>query len=273
MSDVLLDLTALLREAASLTLSPADEAQAARRLAPRLQRLGLDDFDTYLALLDRERGTELQLAVSLLTTQDARFFREPELFDWLEAELSRARPARLRLWSAAASFGDEAYSLAMVLHDLQRSGRIGADWSVLGTDVGEHRLRVAAAALYPAARLRGVAPERLRQYTLRGAGPHSLVQMHAGLRERVRFMRHDLRQRLATPETFDVILLRDALVYFDAPTRQRVLRQVLSRLQPGGLLVVGAAQAGLVGVAGLAPVPLAPGVFRGQTNCSGARNT
>lgn len=264
MSDVLLDLTALLRETAGLTLSSVDEAQAATRLAPRLQRLGLGDFDSYLALLDRERGTELQLAVDLLTTQDARFFREPELFDWLEAELSQLRPARLRLWSAAASFGDDAYSLAMVLGDLQRGGRIGADWAVLGTDVGEHRLQVAEAALYPAARLRGVAAERQRQYTLRGNGTVGLVQMQAGLRERVRFLRHDLREPLPGAQTFDVIVLRQALVYFDAPTRQRVLRQVLSRLQPGGLLLVGAAEAGLVAVAGL--TLLAPGVFRGQTN-------
>lgn len=266
MSDVLLDLTALLREAAGLTLSSADEAHAAARLAPRLQRLGLDDFDAYLALLDRERGTELQLAVNLLTTQDARFFREPELFDVLEAELSRQRPARLRLWSAAASFGDEAYSLAMLLGDLQRSGRIGADWSVLGTDIGEHRLEVAEAAVYPEARLRDVAPERLRHYTLRGMGSTGLVQMQAGLRERVHFLRHDLREPLPVGETvaesFDAVLLRHALVYFDVPTRQRVLQHVLARLQPGGLLVVGAAEAGLVDVAGL--TPLAPGVFRAQ---------
>lgn len=255
-------LAALLQEAAGLRLPEGGLVLAIARLAPRLRRLGLDRFDDYLALLDRERGGELQMALDLLTTPDACFFREPEQFELLEAELSRQRPMRLRLWSVAAAFGDEAYSLAMLLGDLQRAGRIGADWSVLGTDIGANRLQAAATGLYAPARLRQVTPERLQRYCVGGATPHSLVQVQAALRERVRFEAHDLREPLAAAvEPFDVILLRGALAYFDAATRQTVVDRVMAQLRPGGLFIVGAAEAGLVGeVAGLEA--LGGGAFR-----------
>jgi len=246
-------LAALMKRAVGLDLSDAALAQAAARLAPRLKRLGLEGLSGYVALLGGRDGQgELALALGLLTTTTTGFFREPAQFELLESELSRRRPARPRLWSAAASFGDDAYSLAMLLADLQLAGRIGADWQVLGTDIGEHRLRSAAEAIYPESRLRQVTHERLRRYAV-GSGDAStgLVQVQAGLRERVRFERHDLREPLPGAEGFDAIWLRQALVYFDATTRQAVLAQVLARLHPGGLFFVAPAEQGLVTTPGL----------------------
>lgn len=246
----------LMQSAAGLVLSQASASLVATRLAPRLRRLGLVGFDDYVPLL---AGGELKIALDLLTEQQAGFFREPAQFELLESELSRTRPAKPRLWSAAASFGDEAYSLAMLLADLQSAGRIGADWLVLGTDASERRLRAASDAIYPEARLRQVTPERLRRYGVCGDSS-GLVQMQASLRERVRFERHGLRAPLPGAQGFDAIWLRQVLLYFDKPTRQAVLSQVLARLHPGGLFFVGAAEQGLITVPGLAS--LGAGVFR-----------
>lgn len=251
----------LLQRAVGLDLPAGSRALVAARLAPRLRRLGLADVDAYLALLDGEGGSaELAIALDLLTTQHAGFFREPAQFELLESELSTPRRPRLRLWSAAAGFGDEAYSLAMLLADLQKAGRIGADWSVLGTDISERRLRSAAEALYAEARLRQVGAERLQRHALGNGG---LVQMQAGLRERVRFERHDLREPLAGDEVFDAVLLRQLLIYFDAATRGRVISHALARLRPGGLFFVAAAEQGLVDAAGLQA--LGGGAFRKKT--------
>jgi len=268
-------LAALLRERLGLSLTAARRSTVASRLAPRLHRLGLASYEAYVTLIaGLDGGREFQMAVELLTALEAGFFREPGHFDLLESELGRGRPQRLRLWSAGAPFGEEAYGLAMLLADLQQAGRIGADWQVLGTDVCERRLRSAAEGIYPRAQMRQVTALRLQRYCVGGeAGTYGLAQMQAGLREHVRFERHDLRTPLQGGEGFDAIWLRQVLAYFDAATRQTVLAQVLARLHPGGLFFVGAAEQALVAAPGLAR--LAPGVWRkaAQIRCSGARNT
>ncbi|MBI3350426.1 MAG: hypothetical protein HY020_24910 [Burkholderiales bacterium] len=245
-----------LRRSVGLILPATSGARVVARLTPRLRRLGLTGFDAYAALLD-EGGAELAVALAMLTTPETDFFREPAQFELLESEFSRLRPARLRLWSAATACGEEAYGLAMLLSDLQSAGRIGADWAVLGTDVSEPRLRSAIEGVYAEPRL---APERLRHHALAGALSTGLVQMQPGLRERVRFARHDARQPLVADERFDAVLLRRLLLYFDAPTRRVVVAHALAKLQPGGLFLVGAAEQGLVEAAGL--TRLGSGVFR-----------
>jgi chemotaxis protein methyltransferase CheR len=110
------------------------------------------------------------MAVDLLTTNETYFFREPAHFELLEQELRAQAAAPAAVWSAASSFGDEAYSTAMLLSDLQQQGRIGPDWSILGTDISDRVLRSASEAVYPEDRLRHVSPERLKRYCLRGEG-------------------------------------------------------------------------------------------------------
>ncbi|MGM9483389.1 CheR family methyltransferase [Roseateles sp. NT4] len=253
-------LAALMEASLGLSLSMARKAGVALRLAPRLQRLGLDSYEAYVAFIGSADGaTEFQIALDLLTTLESHFFREPQHFDLLESELSRLRPQRLRLWSAATAFGDEAYSLAMLLSDLQQAGRIGADWSVLGSDVSERALRGAVEALYSEDRLRHVTPERMRRYGLRAsAGSVGLVQMQAALRERVEFLRLDLRRPVDELGPFDAILLRHVLPYFDARTAQALVERLLERLRPGGLFFTGASEA----FGHLSLEPLAPGAFR-----------
>ena len=251
---------ALMQAEVGLVLPSAGALRVAARLAPRLRRLGLEGFDAYVELLDTQRdAAELPLLLDLLTAPEAGFFREPGQFELLESELGSRRPGRLRLWSAATAFGDEAYSLAMLLADLQQAGRIGADWTVVGTDVSERRLRSAAEGLYPESRLRQLTPERLRRHGL-AAGATGLAQMPAALREHLRFERHDLRQPLAAGEVFDAVMLRQLLIYFDAAVRREVVAHVLATLRPGGLFFVGAAEQGLVGDAALEP--LGAGAFR-----------
>ncbi len=253
-------LAELMQARAGVSLGNARPLAVAQRLAPRLQRLGLDGYEAYVELIAAPDGeAELQMAVDLLTQPDNHFFREPAHFDLLASELSRLRPQRLRLWSAATAFGDEAYSLAMLLADLQQAGRIGADWSVLGSDISERALRVAAEAIYAEDRLRHVPAERLMRHGLRGReGSASLVQMQPALRERVEFCLWDLRQSADGLGPFDAILLRHALPYFDARTAQLLVERLLSRLRPGGLFFTGASEAfGHVSLEALAP-----GAFR-----------
>ena len=255
-------ITDLMYSAIGLSFTDNKKALISSRLAPRIQRLGLGEFEDYLALISgNDDGGEFQVAVDLLTTNETYFFREPSHFALLERELGTGSRRPLAVWSAASSFGDEAYSVAMVLADLQLQGRIGDDWSVLGTDISDRVLCAAREAIFPHERLRHVPPQRLKRHVLRGEGEsEGLVQMHPRLTERVRFGQLNLCEPIDPPGPFDVIFLRNVLIYFDAETKRSVVARVLEHLRPGGLFFIGTAEGR---VAGGTPLEvLGPGAFR-----------
>lgn len=237
-------ITGLMYQTIGLSFADSKKPLVTSRLSSRVQRLGMRGFEDYLALIASDNdGGEFQMAVDLLTTNETYFFREPAHFDILATELSRLKGQPLAVWSAASSFGDEAYSTAMLMADLQQQGRIGADWSILGTDISDRVLRSASEAIFPEDRLREVSKERLRRYCLRGDGASAgLVQISPKLTERVRFGQLNLCQPIEHLGPFDVIFLRNVLIYFDAQTKKEVVDRVLTQLRPGGVLFLGTAE-------------------------------
>jgi chemotaxis protein methyltransferase CheR len=224
---------------AGISLSSKKQALIVGRWNRRLAHHGLTSFAQYLALLaDGEAGDEVRIALDLLTTNETSFFREPKHFEFLRNQvLPAATPAaRFRVWSAACSSGEEAYSIAMLLAAEFR----GAQWDVLGTDLSSRVLATARTGLYDLARSTPIPTAYLRRFCLRGRGPHEgkfLIQR--ALRERVRFARANLNERLADFGLFDVILLRNVLIYFDSETKQRVVQHLLPALKPGGYFLIG----------------------------------
>jgi len=260
--DTYRQISALMYESIGLSFNESKKPLVSSRLAPRIQRLGIDNFEDYLELISgNDDGGEFQMAVDLLTTNETYFFREPAHYQLLEDELSRTRPHTLAVWSAASSFGDEAWSTAMLLADLQQQGRIGDGWSILGTDISDRVLRSATEAIYPEDRLRNVSPERLKRYCLRGEGPaEGLAQINPKLQGRVRFGQINLCRPLDEVGLFDVIFLRNVLIYFDAKTKSDVVDRVLAQLRPGGLFFIGTAEGRVPCKTPLQS--LAPGAFR-----------
>lgn len=252
----------LMHDAIGLHLAESKKSLVVSRLSGRIQRLGLGGFDDYLALIEgRDDAGEFQMAVDLLTTNETYFFREPAHFDLLEQEFARAPRGPLAVWSAASSFGDEAYSCAMLLADMQSRGRIGIDWRILGTDISDRVLRSAVQGIFPVDRLRHVAPELLRRYCLRGEGDSDgLVQVLPELRRHVRFGQLNLCRPIEPLGPFDVVFLRNVLIYFDPPTKAEVVDRVLEQLRPGGLLFIGTAEGRIPCRTPLEPI--APGAFR-----------
>jgi chemotaxis protein methyltransferase CheR len=249
--------------AAGLSYNDSKKSLIHSRLAPRIQKLGLDGFADYIGILENEsEAAEFQMAVDLLTTNETYFFREPKHYDLLEEEFNRhSNKGPLSIWSAAASFGDEAYSTAMLLSDMQISGKIGPDWSILATDISHRVLLSAKEAVYPEDRLRAVPAERLRRYCLRGEGPaQGQVQIQDKLRSRVQFGQLNLCKPFSGLGPFDVVFLRNVLIYFDAPTKIDVVDRVLTTLKPGGLFFLGTAEGRVPCSTPIKPV--IPGAFR-----------
>jgi chemotaxis protein methyltransferase CheR len=149
----------------------------------------------------------------------------------------------------------------MLLADMAQNGRIGSDWQVLGTDISDRVLKSAAQGIFPEERLRAVSAERLRRYCLRGEGDSAgLVQIQPKLCERVRFGQLNLCEAISDLGPFDVVFLRNVLIYFDPPTKAAVVDRVLTQLRPGGLFFIGTAEGR---VPCNTPIStLAPGAFR-----------
>lgn len=253
----------IMYEAVGLSYNDSKKSLIHSRLSPRIQKLGLEGFADYIAVLsDESEAAEFQMAVDLLTTNETYFFREPKHYELLERELAGYRSkAPITVWSAAASFGDEAYSTAMLLADLQTTGRIGPDWSILATDISHRVLLSAKEAVYPNDRLRAVSPDRLRRYCLRGEGPaEGQTKVQDKLCSRVQFGQLNLCKPFSGLGPFDVIFLRNVLIYFDPPTKSEVVDRVLEALKPGGLFFLGTAEGRVPCKTPL--VTVQPGAFR-----------
>ena len=232
------------------------------RLTRRAAKLGLPDLDAYVDLLCRHGSPEeWRQAESLLTTNETYFFREAWHFEVLERLALRQGPRGVfRVWSAASSSGEEAYTIAMVLEDLRRTGR-GPEWEILGTDISPKVLEQAVAGRYPMDRARGISEDRLRRYCLRGTGEaegHMMVVPE--LRERCSFGKVNLMHPLTDVGLFGAIFLRNVLIYFDVPTKRKVVESLFAHLTPTGLLFTGLAES-LHGVCSAQRMD-GPGVYR-----------
>ena len=226
--------------AAGINLGPSKQMLVSSRLNTRLAQHGFHDFDQYVDLLNSPGGAvERQVTVDLLTTNETYFFREAEHFKLLR-ELALAhhpRGRRFRLWSAASSSGEEAYSIAMVLDDYFGQS---VSWEIFGSDVSSRIVRKAREGLYLRHRIDAIPPEFLKRYCLKGSGEFDGYLLIDGqLRSRTRFAKLNLIEPLPDIGRFEAIFLRNVLIYFDSETKEKILHNLLPRLRENGLLFIG----------------------------------
>lgn len=224
-------------DAAGITLSASKKALVSGRLSKRVQHHSLGSFSEYLQLLHSGRSpAEVQTAIDLLTTNETYFFREPRHFDILRQEALNSRSRPFRVWSAASSSGEEAYSIAMVLADV----RPDHSWELLGSDISSRVLERARQGHYPMDRARHIPQHYLKRFCLRGVGPQQGTLLVAReLRDRLRFQQINLNTTLPQLGHFDVIFLRNVMIYFSLETKREVIPRLVAALKPGGLLLIG----------------------------------
>ncbi|MBI5256511.1 MAG: protein-glutamate O-methyltransferase CheR [Burkholderiales bacterium] len=226
-------------DAAGITLSSAKQALVAGRLGKRLTHHQLDSYEAYFQLITSDQhADERQLALDLLTTHETYFFREIKHFEFLRAQAlaARERGQPLRVWSAASSSGEEAYSMAMVLVDCLGD----APWEVLGTDISASMIANAARGLYSMERARHVPPDYLRRFCLKGTGPYAgRLLIDPQVRSRVRFARANLNEALPDLGLFDLVFLRNVMIYFNDETKRGVVSRVSATIKPGRHLCIG----------------------------------
>jgi chemotaxis protein methyltransferase CheR len=181
--------------------------------------------------------------VESMTTNETLFFRDIALFDALQRQVlpelieARRDTKRIAIWSAASSSGQEAYSIAMILVEMNLEG-----WhiQILGTDINQRILDKAVAGRYLQMEVnRGLSPARLaKHFTRIGLD----WQLNDNLRSMVSFRQFDLRSSMGSLGPFDLVLCRNVLIYFDVETKRRILREMRKTMNSRGLLALGAAE-------------------------------
>jgi len=214
------------------------------RLAPIVRRLGLVSINDLCELLITTREAEIgRQVVEAMTTNETYFFRDPAHYDAIRSVLlprlkqERRDTRRLRFWSAAASTGQEAYSLAMVL--LQERF---CDWNIqiLGTDFSSATLERARAGRYQQIEVNRGLPAALLVKHFNRCGMD--WQLSDDVRRMVRFETLDLRKSMRALGPFDLVFCRNVLIYFDAETKKKILRELHGTLFRGGWLLLGGAE-------------------------------
>jgi chemotaxis protein methyltransferase CheR len=234
----------LAREHAGIALAESKRNLIYSRLSRRLRALRLRSFHDYRDYL-AANSAELEGFINAISTNLTKFFREPHHFEHLRENVIarfagsgvRKPGARLRIWSAGCSTGEEAYTIAAVLQrEIPTVHRYGV--RILATDIDTDVLAKGARGEYPAASIEDV-PHAYREFLQRDGGKAETIAMSDDLRALIAFRRLNLMEPWPFSGTFDAIFCRNVMIYFDAATKSALIDRFTQQLHAGGWLYIG----------------------------------
>lgn len=269
----------LLKERSGLLLGRDKVYLLESRLTPIARRRGLESLGDLITFLRRERDEALvRQVVEAMTTNESFFFRDNTPFNLFRDQvLPRLREVnatsrRVRIWCAAASTGQEPYSLAILLKELEAQWA-GWQFEILGTDISTQVLDKARAGIYSQFEIQRGLPIRMvmKYFTQEGEA----WQLAKPVRDMVTFREYNLLDGFRSLGLFDVIYCRNVLIYFDQDTKADVLNRLAEIMPPHGVLFLGAAETVLGLTDRFRPVPEHRGMYvvnegRGTLSPAGA---
>ena len=227
-----------------IVLGESKEYLIEARLMPIVKTRGLRGIADLCARLRSDGNGELgREVIDAMATHETLFFRDIAVFEGLRTVivprlmLQKPPVRKFRIWSAASSSGQEAYSLAILLSEMNLGS---LDVDILATDLCPHTVERARSGRYSTVEVnRGLPVQKLLRYFTR-EGPNWVLKPE--IRNLVRFECFDLRQKMDSMGPFDLVLCRNVLIYFDVPAKKRILAGIRSALFPGGYLGLGTAE-------------------------------
>lgn len=238
-------LTTLIRNIAGISLGPHKRALVCARVSTRMRQLQMSDFGAYYRLVEQDTsGNEVVHLLNAISTNVTQFFRERhhfEILTRLASEWERAGQKRFRIWSAAASTGEEAYTIAMTLREALNDCR---DAKVLATDISTKVIALAREGVYDDRLKDAVPPPLLLKYF----EPRGRVgDLSYAVKEELKRMIVFGRINLSDPPfplkgPLDAVFCRNVMIYFDNDVRRRLLAELYRLVRPGGYLFVGHAE-------------------------------
>lgn len=242
----------LIYKESGIHLSDVKKALLVGRLSRRLRQLGLQDFGAYHDLVKNRGGEELTRMLDAICTNETRFFREPQQFEFLEANVfphwraqaeAGVRSRRIRAWSAACSTGEEPYSLAMSLaHHFPSPA--GWDARIIASDLSTKVLDQARGGVWPVEKAADIPTHYRKAYMRRGIRTEEgRMRADDPIRSMIDFRQINLsRGDYPLDGPVDLLFCRNVLIYFDAVSKEAVINRLLNRLAPGGILFLGHAE-------------------------------
>lgn len=230
----------LIYDRAGIVLADNKREMVYSRLAKRLRLHGMSHFGEYLDRLARQPGArEWEAFTNALTTNLTAFFREAHHFPLLAEHVAERREP-VRIWCAAASTGEEPYSIAMTL--IETLGpQLAAQSRVIATDIDTDALTKARTGVYPLKQVLELGEERAHRFFLRGSGERiGLARVRQELMNMVEFRQlnlHDAQWNIGGQ--FEAIFCRNIMIYFDKQSQAKILRHFVPYLRPDGLLITG----------------------------------
>jgi len=236
----------LLRQRSGLVLTKDKAYLLESRLMPVARKWNLKGLED-LATLIRTRKDEALLkdVTEAMTTNESSFFRDQKPFDLFKNVVlpllmqNRAGKRHVRIWSAACSSGQEAYSLAMMLNE-EGARLAGWKFDIIGTDLSGEMVNKAKAGIYTQFEVQRGLPITFLVKYFKQVGDK--WQLNQDLRDRVQFREYNLLSDLSPLGQFDVVFCRNVLIYFDQPTKGKVLDSIARLMPPDGVLYLGGAE-------------------------------
>jgi len=219
----------LVYKSSGINLHEGKMALLQARLAKRLRVTGVDSVDEYLKLLARDGGEFIHF-LDAISTNHTYFFRENSHFDYIQDHHER-------IWCAAASSGEEPYSLA--IHCLEK----GFKPRILATDISTAALQMAERGIYPVERAKNAPAGILKKYFQKGFGKwDGSIRVKEEVRRMVTFRRFNLVTDPPPSPLFDVILCRNVMIYFDRVIKSEVVKKLYKALKDNGYFIIGGSE-------------------------------
>lgn len=214
------------------------------RLFPAMRDLGVGSTAEMISRIRNGDRIVSRYLIEIMTTNETFFFRDERVFEFFEKEIVRKLDGRfwdkgkLRIWSAACSYGQEAYSIAMILSQ-NRTYLGNRKVEILGSDISEEALTRARSGIYSDFEMKRGLPPHYRDRYFNKASNGASWRISDDIRQMVRFRHFNLMDDFCQLGTFEIVFMRNVLLYFDNETRTSVLKKLHRQIAPQGILVLG----------------------------------
>ncbi|MEP5612540.1 MAG: CheR family methyltransferase [Cyclobacteriaceae bacterium] len=218
------------------------------RLQKRLRKTGIASFSKYIDFVFSVEGKgELLEMVDAISTNKTDFFRESSHFDFLNStfllKYATENPReQLKIWSSAASSGEEIYTIAMVIEEFNAiPDNSKINYSILGTDISVDKLKTAISAIYPIDRIKDIPISMRDKYLMKSKdSAKKIVRFIPQIRSKAEFQRLNLMDSsYSVKQDFDIVFCRNVLIYFDKEMQERVINRLCTKLKTGGYFFLG----------------------------------
>ena len=225
----------LIYDEIGITLNETKKSLIESRFYKRMLHYDIECFDEYYKICIEDKSEKIQM-LDIITTNETYFFREEEHFEFLKEYVKECRyETKLRIWSAASSVGVEAYSAAMICDSILATNK----WEIIGTDINTDVIKKARMRLYNISWAKKIPSEFKLKYCLKGKGKfEGQFLVTKEFAKNVRFQVSNLMETNSDLGIFDIVFLRNVLIYFNTQTRIKVLKCIIENMRIGSLLII-----------------------------------